>query len=170
MSAERLSSTPRRHYSSYSDYASDLLDARHRSISGTMSGTYELYDEEVSGLTARHRPPSPMSVVYDVEPYHGFDPHKIRPIRSTDIKAKLKRSHTTRRWHAQEPWMNCLSVIFYIGAKDVQYFHLFIWFMCFYVYSLLLDLMVYRREERAFDESVVMKGKVMKNFISIYNV
>ncbi|XP_056022317.1 uncharacterized protein LOC125649680 isoform X7 [Ostrea edulis] len=97
MSAERLSSTPRCHYSSYSDYASDLLDARHRSISGTMSGTYELYDEEVSGLTARHRPPSPMSVVYDVEPYHGFDPHKIRPIRSTDIKAKLKRSHTTRR-------------------------------------------------------------------------
>lgn len=94
LSADRLSSTPRRPYSSYSDYASDLLDASHRSMSGTLSGSYELYDAEVSGLTSRYRPQSPASVISDIE---GFDPLRTRPIQSRDIKAKLKRRHTTRR-------------------------------------------------------------------------
>lgn len=101
LSADRLSSTPKcpstpkRPYSSYTDYASDLLDASHRSISGTLSGSYELYDAEVSGLTSHHRPQSPASVISDVG---EFDPQRIRPIQSRDIKAKLKRRHTTRRW------------------------------------------------------------------------
>ncbi|XP_061168862.1 uncharacterized protein LOC133178120 [Saccostrea echinata] len=97
MSVDRPSSMPRHPYSSYSDYASDLLDASHRSISGTLCGSYELYEKEVSNLTSRHRPSSPGSVISDVGTYHGIDPNRIRPIQSSDIKAKLKRRHTTRR-------------------------------------------------------------------------
>ncbi|XP_062569884.1 LOW QUALITY PROTEIN: uncharacterized protein LOC134231950 [Saccostrea cucullata] len=97
VSADRPSSLPRRPYSSYNDYASDLLDASQRSISGTLCGSYELYEKEVSDLTSRHRPLSPGSMISDVGTYHGIDPNRIRPIQSSDIKAKLKRRHTTRR-------------------------------------------------------------------------
>ncbi|KAK3094106.1 hypothetical protein FSP39_024188, partial [Pinctada imbricata] len=96
-------STPNLHtrsYSSYSDYAKDILDSSYQSINGVMSGSYELYDDEISRLTSQYslRSYSPTSSVKSADldsfpdpVYSGtFNPFRTRPVRSTDIKSRLQ--------------------------------------------------------------------------------
>lgn len=55
MSVDRFSFILRRFYFLYSDYVLDLLDVSYRSMFGTLLGSYEFYDAEVSGLIFRYR-------------------------------------------------------------------------------------------------------------------
>lgn len=55
LSVDRFSFILRRFYFLYSDYVLDLLDVSYRSMFGTLLGSYEFYDAEVSGLIFRYR-------------------------------------------------------------------------------------------------------------------
>ncbi|OWF35730.1 hypothetical protein KP79_PYT10774 [Mizuhopecten yessoensis] len=99
----------RRSYSSYRDYARDLIEGSQRSIHGMVSGSYELYDTTNHGRgTGVISPPS--SVVSDLESlpdsilseqyasnattsHLNTDPSFIRtrPINSADIKSRIRK-------------------------------------------------------------------------------
>ncbi|XP_033735090.1 uncharacterized protein LOC117323766 [Pecten maximus] len=100
----------RRSYSSYRDYARDLIEGSRRSIHGVVSGSYELYDDSTqhSRETGVISPPS--SVVSDLESlpdsilseqYASNTTHsnmntdpsflRTRPINSKDIKSRIRK-------------------------------------------------------------------------------
>ncbi|XP_060080344.1 uncharacterized protein LOC132559734 [Ylistrum balloti] len=100
----------RRSYSSYRDYARDLIEGSQRSIHGVVSGSYELYDDNPRHTRDTGVTSPPASIVSDLESlpdsilseqymnnttpsFYNTDPSflRSRPINSADIKSRLRR-------------------------------------------------------------------------------
>lgn len=91
----------KRAYSSYKDYARDVMDSSHRAMRGVVTGSYELYDDGIG--RELFSPTSSVISDFDSLSVPDFNPTYItpsrdnyartRPVKSSDIKSKLFQKH-----------------------------------------------------------------------------